>query len=104
MTTTLLRGGRVRSPADPFGTALLTDETTVLWVGRDTDAPPADPDRVVDLAGAWVAPVFVDAHVHTTQNGLALAQLDLAGARSLAEALDAVEAEARRQRGRSIIG
>src|SRR5262249_60758368 len=76
----------------------------LLWVGRATDALPAEPDRVVELAGAWVAPVFVDAHVHATQNGLALSQLDLAGARSLAEALDAVEVEARRQRGRAVIG
>src|SRR5262249_58418335 len=100
MTTTLLRGGRVRSPAHPAGTALLHDETTVLWVGTDGDALPAVPGRGVELAGAWLAPGFVDAHVHVTQTGLALSGLDLAGTRPPAEALDAVTDPARRLRGR----
>ncbi len=102
MTTTLLRGGRVLTPANPWATALLTDGGTVRWLGPDAGAPAAD--RVVDLAGAFVAPAFVDAHVHATQTGLALSGLDLAGARSLAQALESVEAEARRLRGRVILG
>jgi predicted amidohydrolase YtcJ len=102
MATTLLRGGRVLSPAHPRGTALLTDGAVVRWVGTDDTAPAAD--RVVELGGAFVTPAFVDAHVHATQTGLALSGLDLSGADSLAQALDAVEAEARRSRGRAIIG
>jgi predicted amidohydrolase YtcJ len=102
MTTTLLRGGRVLTPAHPRATALLTDGTVVGWVGTDDGAP--DADRVVELAGGFVAPAFVDAHVHATQTGLSLSGLDLAGAASLAEALEAVEAQARRLRGRVILG
>ena len=44
MTTTLYRNGRVRSPADPFATALLVDGGTVAWVGSEgaADAMSAD--------------------------------------------------------------
>jgi predicted amidohydrolase YtcJ len=102
MATTLLRGGRVLSTAHPRATALLTDGAAVRWVGTDDAAPAAD--RVVGLGGAFLAPAFVDAHVHATQTGLALSGLDLSGARSLAQALDAVHAESRRLRGRVILG
>ena len=47
---------------------------------------------MVDLDGALVTPAFVDAHVHATDTGLALAGLDLSTVRSRAEVLDAVAA------------
>jgi predicted amidohydrolase YtcJ len=110
MTTTLLRRGRVDAPAAPGATAMLlvsgTDSGTVGgtvgWVGRVADAPAAD--RTVELSGALVTPVFVDAHVHATQTGLALTGLDLSGARSLAEALAAVERQGSRQPGPVLLG
>jgi predicted amidohydrolase YtcJ len=86
--TALYRGGRIYSSADPSATALLVRDGTIAWLGPDTDAPAAD--RVVDLAGALVTPAFVDAHVHSTETGLTLGGLDVAGARSAAEVLDAV--------------
>ena len=105
MTLTLLRGGRVHTPAHPEATALLVEDGTVRWAGDDTRTPPpADPDRVVELGGALVTPAFVDAHVHATSTGLALEGLDLSGAGSLAEALDTVEAAARRAGGRPLLG
>jgi len=87
---TVYTGGRVYSPADPRATALLVSDDRVAWLGTDADAPRAD--RVVDLAGALVTPAFVDAHVHSTDTGLALAGLDLTATRSAAEVLDAVTA------------
>lgn len=102
MTSTLLRGGRVASPAHPAATAMLVDDGRVRWVGAAADAPAAA--RTVDTTGTWTAPAFVDAHVHTTQTGLALTGLDLAGTPSLAAALDAVTAAARRLRGRPVLG
>jgi predicted amidohydrolase YtcJ len=85
---TLYTGGRVYSPADPRATALLVTDGRVAWLGADADAPRAD--QVVDLAGALVTPAFVDAHVHATDTGLTRAGLDLTGAQSAAEVLDAV--------------
>ncbi|WP_433089670.1 amidohydrolase [Dactylosporangium sp. CA-052675] len=90
---TLYRGGRVHTPADPSATALLTDGDRIAWLGPDADAP-AGADRVVDLAGALVTPAFVDAHVHITATGLTLQGLDLTGARSAGDVLDAVAAHA----------
>lgn len=104
MTTTLWRGGRVRSPADPFATALLVDGDTVAWVGNDSAADALTADRVIDLEDAWVAPAFVDAHVHLTATGLALTGLDLTDAPSLAVALDRVAEATRRTRGGVVLG
>ena len=88
MTSTLFRGGRVYSAADPLATALLVREGRIAWLGEERDAPAAD--EVIDLAGALVTPAFVDAHVHATDTGLALAGLDLSGCHSAAEVLDGV--------------
>ncbi|MCX5383638.1 amidohydrolase [Streptomyces sp. NBC_00083] len=94
--TVLLRGGDVHSPADPFATAMVVERGHVAWVGSEgaADAFASGVDEVVDLEGALVTPAFTDAHVHTTATGLALTGLDLAPARTLAEALDAVRAHA----------
>jgi predicted amidohydrolase YtcJ len=99
---TLFRGGRVYSPADPAATALLVDGETVQWVGRDP-AEVAEPSTVVELAGALVAPAFVDAHVHTTAAGLAITGLDLSTVDSVVALLDAVAGHARRA-GRPVLG
>ena len=104
MTTTLYRNGRVRSPADPFATALLVDGATVAWVGSEGAADAMAADVTVDLEDAWVAPAFVDAHVHTTMTGLSLVGLDLSDAPSLAVVLDRVAQAARKARGGIVLG
>jgi predicted amidohydrolase YtcJ len=101
MTTTLWRGGRVRTPAHPAATALLSEDGIVRWVGHD-DPPTAD--RTVDLEGGWVAPAFVDAHVHATMTGLGLTGLDLSDAPSLAAALGRLELAAKQVRGGAVLG
>lgn len=66
---------------------------TIVWVGQDSVGRALHPDaEVVQLDGAFVAPAFVDAHVHATSAGLLLTGLDLTGCASLAECLDAVRA------------
>lgn len=103
MAITLYRNGRVRSSADPFATALLLDGATVAWVGSEAAAAGMSADEVVDLDDAWLAPAFVDAHVHATATGLALTGLDLTDAPSLAVALDRVAAAARAARGAAVL-
>ncbi len=94
----------MRSPADPFATAFLTEGDTIAWVGSDQAADALTADRVVELDDAWVAPAFVDAHVHATSTGLALTGLDLTDAPSLAAALSRVEQAARTARGGVVLG
>ncbi len=90
----LLRHGHVYSPEDPFATALLVVDGRIAWVGDDAGAQlhARDATSIVDLDGAWLAPAFVDAHVHLTSTGLALTGLDLTGVRSLAECLSSLRA------------
>jgi predicted amidohydrolase YtcJ len=104
VTTTLYRRGRVRSPVDPFATALLVEDDTVGWVGREAAAETMSAARTVDLDDAWLAPAFVDAHVHATANGLALTGLDLTGVPSLVTALDRLERACRAARGGVVLG
>jgi hypothetical protein len=94
--TTLLRGGSVYNPAEPYATALLTVGDTVAWIGSEdgADLHADSADTVIDLDGALVTPAFVDAHVHTTSTGLALTGLDLSGAESGTGLLDLVAAYA----------
>ncbi|MGQ7296798.1 amidohydrolase [Quadrisphaera sp. KR29] len=108
----LYRGGSVYSPADPFATAVLLEGPTVAWVGSgeaaDAQAARAradhEPLHVVDLDGALVTPAFVDAHVHTTETGLALAGVDLTGTRSLVGALELVARAAAAHPGEPVLG
>ena len=66
---------------------------TIVWVGQDSVGHALHPDaEVVQLDGAFVAPAFVDAHVHATSAGLQLTGLDLTTCTSLGEVLDAVRA------------
>ncbi|MGH2684596.1 MAG: amidohydrolase family protein, partial [Actinomycetota bacterium] len=67
------------------------DERHVERVGSG-EPPPAD--RVVDLPDTTILPGFVDAHVHLSGTGMAIAGLDLSGARSREEAMSLVRAHA----------
>jgi predicted amidohydrolase YtcJ len=104
VASTLYRRGRVRTPADPFATALLVADDQVVWVGQEAAADAVSADATVDLDDAWLAPAFVDAHVHATSTGLALTGLDLTGTTSLAQALRLLEDHCRRARGGAVLG
>jgi predicted amidohydrolase YtcJ len=81
--TTLYTNARL----DGGATALTVDAGRVTWLGTDYPGPVAD---TVDLAGAFVTPAFVDAHVHATGAGLLRTGLDLTATTSLTDLLDAV--------------
>jgi predicted amidohydrolase YtcJ len=101
-TTTLLRDGHIHTPDHPAATAMIVTDDRITWVGYTADADAVD--LVVELDGALVTPAFVDAHVHSTSTGIALAGLDLSDARSLDECLARVAAFTRKTRGRVILG
>ena len=93
MTTTLLLGGRVHAPAAADADAMAVRDGTVLWVGSAAEGRSlfgSTAEEVLRLDGAFVAPAFVDCHVHATSAGLQITGLDLAGCGSLAECLAAV--------------
>ena len=78
LRTTLLLNGRVHSPTHPDATAMAVRDGVVVWLGSDdvgrNQFPDAEP---VDLDGGFVAPGFVDSHIHLTATGLTLTGLDL---------------------------
>jgi predicted amidohydrolase YtcJ len=76
--TTLLVHGRVHSPTHPDATAMAVRDGVVAWLGSDDVGRDQFPDaEVVDLDGGFVAPGFVDSHIHLTATGLSLTGLDL---------------------------
>lgn len=94
--TTLLVGGRVHSPGSPDATAMAVTGETVVWVGQDGPGRALHAGaEVIDLDGAFVAPAFVDAHVHATATGLHLTGVDLTGVHDAGELLAAVRSAAR---------
>ena len=86
--TTLLLNGRVHSPSHPDATAMAVRGDVVAWLGSDDVGRSQFPDaEVVDLDGGFVAPGFVDSHIHLTATGLALTGLDLRPAKSRAQCI-----------------
>ena len=105
MTTTLLRGGRIHNPVEPDATCLAVTDGVVSWIGPEHGIEQAGRiDGTVDLAGLFVAPAFVDAHVHCTDAGLAMVGLDLRSAGSLSAVLDGLRRHAARHPGAVIWG
>jgi predicted amidohydrolase YtcJ len=74
-------------PTRPEVQAVAVQGEQIVAVGTDRDVAPyrGPHTRVVDLHGRFAMPGFNDAHTHLAAGGLALLQVDLTGARSLAE-------------------
>ncbi len=95
--TTLLLGGRIHSPSHPDATAIAIADGVVVWLGSDDVGRAQFPEaEVTDLDGAFVAPAFVDSHVHVTATGLTLSGLDLRPATSHEHCLALLTEHARR--------
>jgi predicted amidohydrolase YtcJ len=89
--TTLLLGGRVYSPTHPDATAIAIRDGVVAWLGSDdVGRSQFRGATVVDLDGGFVAPAFVDSHVHLTATGLTLTGLDLRAATSREQCLQLI--------------
>jgi predicted amidohydrolase YtcJ len=103
--TTLLLNGRVHSPTHPDATAMAVRGEVVAWLGSDDVGRRQFPDaEVVDLDGGFVAPGFVDSHIHVTATGLTLSGLDLRGTDSRAQCLRTVADYAAAHPGEPIWG
>ncbi|OZD10275.1 amidohydrolase [Rhodococcus sp. 06-235-1A] len=88
MTTELFCGGRIYSPTASDATAMAVTDGVVSWIGEDRTGRALHPGvPVTDLAGSFVAPAFVDTHVHVTDLGLSLIGLDLSHCRSLLDCM-----------------
>lgn len=100
LPTTVFHGGRIHSPTAPEATAIAVHDGRVAWVGDDRAARELFPRAgLVPLDGAFVAPGFVDAHVHLSDTGLAFAARELGEAATRAEALRAYGSAARGRPG-----
>jgi len=106
VTRTLLRNGVVRTADGAPATAFAVEDGRVVWVGGEDRASAYDgAGAVVDLAGRFVAPAFVDAHVHTVRTGEKLTGLDLTDSTGRVDVLDRLSAHvASRGPGDAVLG
>lgn len=103
--TTLLVGGRVHSPTHPDATALAVRDGVVAWLGSDAVGREQFPDAdTVELDGGFVAPAFVDSHVHLTATGLTATGLNLRPAASPRHCLQLLADYAAAHPGRPVWG
>jgi predicted amidohydrolase YtcJ len=103
--TTLLINGRVHSPTHPDATAMAVRDGVVVWLGSDDIGRSQFAGaEVVDLDGGFVAPGFVDSHIHLTATGLTLTGLDVRSATSRRHCLQLIADYAAAHPGRPIWG
>ena len=92
----ILKNGRIytQDPSRPQASAVAISGARLLAVGSDEAmlALLGAGGQVVDLAGRCVTPGLVDAHVHFQSYSLGLSRIDLAGSRTMDEALERVAA------------
>ena len=77
----------------------------VAWLGDDAVGRAQFPDAdSIDLDGAFVAPAFVDSHVHLTATGLHLTGLDLSAATSRDQCLRVIADHVAANQGQPVWG
>ncbi len=103
--TTVLVNGRVHSPTHPDASAMAVRDGVVMWLGSDDVARDqfAGAD-VIDLEGGFVAPAFVDSHIHLTATGLTLTGLDLRASTSRSHCLQLIADYAAAHPGKPLWG
>jgi predicted amidohydrolase YtcJ len=88
-------GGPPGGATRDHGVALRKGRVLAVGPSRELDGLRGPGTRVVELGGRFVAPGFVDAHVHLLVGGLALSRVGLRGVRSPEEFVGRVAARAR---------
>ncbi len=91
----LITGGTILTldPKHPRAEALAVKDGVIVKVGAATDlsGQKGPKTRVIDLAGGLAVPGLTDAHGHVANLGRFLEQVDLRGARSIAEVVDRIK-------------
>ncbi|MEZ7963225.1 MAG: amidohydrolase [Candidatus Nanopelagicales bacterium] len=103
---TLITNSVIYSDSSPLATALLIDGAEIAWIG-DHEAARGHmelADTIIDAGGHFVAPGFVDAHVHATSTGLMLGGLDLTQVTHKNELLKLLSDYAKHVNGATILG
>src|SRR3984957_14647699 len=97
--------GREYSRSHPDATGMAVRDGVIAWLGSDDVGRSQFPDaEVVDLDGGFVAPGFVDSHIHLSATGLTLSGLDIRAATSRAPCLLLVADYAAAHPGRPLWG
>jgi predicted amidohydrolase YtcJ len=105
VSTRLLVNGRVHSRSHPDATAMAVRDGVVVWLGSDDVARGQFADaEVVDLDRGFVAPGFVDSHIHLTATGLTLTGLDLRASTSRRHCLQMIADYAADHSGQPVWG
>lgn len=88
----LIVNARVYAPAHPFATAVLVQNGVITWVGDDSGAHTHRElaNTIIDARGGFLAPGFVDSHVHSTHTGLLHSGLNLTACTSASHVLSLI--------------
>jgi len=104
MSSTLLVAQNIYAPGVANAQALLINDGVVVWIGDYETAQQfrKDVQFFVDAGDSFVAPGFVDAHVHLSATGMNLLGFNASSAKSYRELADLVNAAAVSQSGEYI--
>ena len=103
---TLITNAAIYAPSVPFATAMLIDDQEIAWIGDHSGAEVHRElaDTVIHAQGHFLAPGFVDAHVHATSTGIMLNGLDLTRVRNKKQFLDLLSDYAKLLGGATVLG
>ncbi len=102
----LFVNARVYCPSVPFASSVLVHNGRIAWVGDDSGAQVHRElaETIIECGGGFLAPAFVDAHVHATSTGLLLNGLDLSQVANKQDLLDLLSKFSRHTHGAPVIG
>jgi predicted amidohydrolase YtcJ len=103
---TLITNAAIYAPSVPFATAMLIDGQEIVWIGDHSGAEVHRElaDTIIHAQGHFLAPGFVDAHVHATSTGIMLNGLDLTQVRNKNQFLDLLSDYAKLLGGATVLG
>lgn len=103
---TLITNAAIYAPSVPFATAMLIDGQEIAWIGDHSGAEVHRElaDTVIHAQGHFLAPGFVDAHVHATSTGIMLNGLDLTQVKNKHQFLDLLSDYAKHLSGATVLG